>query len=51
MAKWAGIFLLVMIGAAVAGFLIDAVRVVAGFLFVMCAVGLVASLLLKGRGS
>lgn len=51
MAKWAGIFLLVMIAAAVAGFLVDTVRVVAGFLFVACAVGLVASLLFKGRSS
>ena len=47
MAKWAGIFLLVMIAAAVAGFLIDAVRVIAGALFVICAVGLVATLLVK----
>jgi hypothetical protein len=50
MAKWAGIFLLVMIAAAVAGFLIDAVRVIAGVLFVACAIALAASLLLK-RGS
>jgi hypothetical protein len=47
MAKWAGIFLLVMIAAAVAGFLIDAMRVIAGFLFVICAIGLVVSLLGK----
>lgn len=50
MAKWAGIFLLVMIAAAVAGFMIDAVRVIAGVLFVACAIGLVASMLMK-RGS
>jgi hypothetical protein len=49
MAKWAGIFLLVMIAAAVAGFMIDAVRVIAGFLFVVCAIGLVASLVVKKR--
>lgn len=47
MAKWAVIFLLVMVAAAIAGFMIDAVRVIAGVLFVGCAVGLVASMLLK----
>jgi hypothetical protein len=50
MAKWAGIFLLVMIAAAVAGFMIDAVRVIAGVLFVGCAIGLVVTMLAK-RGS
>ncbi|MFN3512845.1 MAG: hypothetical protein ACK41C_07370 [Phenylobacterium sp.] len=49
MAKWAGIFLLVMIAAAVLGFVVDAVRVIAGFLFVACAVGLVVSLLAKKK--
>lgn len=49
MAKWAGILLLIMIAAAVAGFLIDAVRVIAGFLFVICAVGLVISMVMKKK--
>ncbi len=44
MAKWAGILLLIMIAAAVAGFLVDTVRVIAGFLFVICAIGLVISM-------
>ncbi len=49
MAKWAGIFLLVMIAAAVAGFMIDAVRVIAGFLFVVCAIGLVVAMITRRK--
>lgn len=49
MAKWAGILLLVMIAAAIAGFLIDAVRVIAGFLFVVCAIGVVVSMVMKKK--
>ncbi len=40
MAKWAGIFLAIMVAAAVAGFLIDAIRVIAGILFLGCAAAL-----------
>ncbi|MDO8412040.1 MAG: hypothetical protein Q7S93_18460 [Phenylobacterium sp.] len=39
MLKWAGIFLLVMIAAAVIGLLIEAVRIIAWALFVICLVG------------
>lgn len=49
MAKWAGIFLLVMIAAAVAGFMIDTIRVIAGFLFVVCAIGLVVSMIARRK--
>jgi hypothetical protein len=36
MGKWIAILLAVMVGAAVVGFMVDAVRVIAGILFVLC---------------
>lgn len=42
--KWALIFFAVMVLAAVAGFLIAAVRIIAGILFVVCLAAFVASL-------
>ncbi len=50
MLKWAGIFLLVMIAAAVVGFLVEAVRFIAGFLVVACLIGFVATGGLKMLG-
>ena len=49
MARWAGIFLAVMVAAAVAGFLIDAVRVIAGVLFLGCAAALAVTYLKRNR--
>ena len=49
MAKWAAIFLVIMLAAAVAGFLFDAIRFVAGALFLICAVGLAFSVFRKSR--
>ncbi|HEY0052404.1 MAG TPA: hypothetical protein VGB49_03225 [Caulobacteraceae bacterium] len=49
MAKWAGIFLIVMIAAAIVGFVVDAVRVIAWGLFLVCAAGLAWSFLTKRR--
>ncbi|HEY9218114.1 MAG TPA: hypothetical protein VIO94_08695 [Phenylobacterium sp.] len=42
MAKWAVILLVVMVLAAIVGFLVDAVRIIAGILFVLALIGLVA---------
>lgn len=50
MLKWAGIFLLVMIAAAIVGFLVEAVRFIAGFLVVACLIGFVATGGLKMLG-
>jgi hypothetical protein len=47
MGKWIGILLAVMVAAAVLGFLIDAVRVIAGFLFVVCLIVLAFQLFTK----
>ncbi|WP_421932799.1 hypothetical protein [Phenylobacterium sp.] len=49
MAKWAGIFLVVMVAAAIAGFLIDAIRVIASFLFLGCAAGLAITYLNRAK--
>ena len=49
MARWAGIFLAVMVAAAVAGFLIDAVRVIAGILFLGCAAALAVTYLKRAK--
>ena len=49
MAKWAGILLAVMVAAAIAGFLIDAIRVIAGVLFVACAAGLAVTWLKRAK--
>lgn len=40
--KWVVVLLAIMVAAAVVGFLVDTVRVVAGALFVVCLVVLVA---------
>jgi uncharacterized membrane protein YtjA (UPF0391 family) len=47
MGKWIGILLAIMVAAAVVGFLVDAVRVIAGFLFVVCLVVLVVRMFTK----
>lgn len=49
MARWAGIFLAVMVAAAVVGFLIDAVRVIAGILFLGCAAALAVTYLKRDK--
>lgn len=49
MAKWAGVFLAVMVAAAIAGFLIDAIRVIAGLLFLGCAAGLAITYLNRNK--
>ncbi len=36
MGKWLGVLLAIMIACAVAGFLVDAVRAIAGLAFVVC---------------
>jgi hypothetical protein len=51
MGKWIGILLAIMVAAAVVGFLVDAVRVIAGFLFVVCLVVLVARMFMKRSGT
>lgn len=51
MGKWAGILLVVMIAAAVVGFLVDAVRFIAGALFVVCLVMLAVQWLGRRFGS
>jgi uncharacterized membrane protein len=51
MGKWIGILLAIMVAAAVVGFLVDAVRVIAGFLFVVCLVVLVARMFVKRSGT
>ena len=43
MLKWAGIFLLIMIAAAVVGLFVEAIRFITGALFVICLVGFVAT--------
>lgn len=43
MLKWAGIFLLVMIAAAIVGLMIEAIRFIAGLLFVVCLIGFFAT--------
>ena len=50
MGKWIAILLAVMVAAAVVGFLVDAVRVIAGLLFVICLVVLVARVALQRGG-
>ncbi|MFP5449850.1 MAG: DUF1328 domain-containing protein [Alphaproteobacteria bacterium] len=54
MLKWAGIFLLVMIAAAILGLLIEAVRIIAWGLFIVCLVGFFLTgglkFLTRGRG-
>jgi hypothetical protein len=47
MGKWIATLLAVMVAAAVVGFLVDAVRVIAGVLFVICLVVLAARVVLK----
>jgi len=47
MGKWIGILLAVMIAAAIVGFLVDAVRVIAGFLVLVCLVVLAFQVLTK----
>ena len=49
MARWAGIFLAVMVAAAVAGFLIDAIRVIASILFLGCAAALAVTYLNRSK--
>ena len=49
MARWAGVFLAIMVAAAVAGFLIDALRVIAGVLFLGCAATLAVTYLKRNR--
>lgn len=51
MGRWALILLAVMVAAAILGFVIDAVRVIAGFLFIVALVLFVGQWLLnKTRG-
>jgi len=54
MLKWAGIFLLVMIAAAILGLLIEAVRIIAWGLFLVCLVRFFLTggfkFLTRGRG-
>lgn len=47
--RWAVILLLIVMACALAGFLIDTVRVIAGFLFVVCVVVLIANFATKKR--
>lgn len=47
MGKWIAILLAVMIAAAVVGFMVDAVRVIAGVLFIICLGVIVARFALK----
>jgi hypothetical protein len=47
MGKWIAILVAVMIAAAVVGFMVDAVRVIAGFLVVVCLAVLAVRLFLK----
>ncbi len=47
MGKWIAILLALMVAAAVVGFLVDAVRVIAGILFVICLFVLAARVVLK----
>ena len=49
MARWAGIFLAIMVAAAIAGFLIDAIRVIAGILFLGCAAALAITYLIRAK--
>jgi hypothetical protein len=51
MGKWLGILLAVMLAAAILGFLVDAVGVIAGLLFVACVVTLIARALLRSKRS
>ncbi|WP_395671381.1 hypothetical protein [Phenylobacterium sp.] len=47
MGKWIAIMLAVMIAAAVVGFMVDAVRVIAGFLVAICLAVLAVRVFLK----
>jgi hypothetical protein len=50
MGKWVLILLAVMVAAAIVGFVVDAVRVIAGVLFVAALIALVAQWFLKRTG-
>lgn len=45
MGKWAAILLAAIVALAVVGFLVDAARAIAGFLLVLCLIGLAAQFL------
>lgn len=47
MGRWALILLAVMVAAAVVGFLVDAVRVIAGLLFVLALAALIGQWAMK----
>lgn len=48
--RWAVILIAVMIAAAIVGFLVDTVRVIAGALFVVCLAVLVIQAVTKRQG-
>ncbi|WP_395674380.1 hypothetical protein [Phenylobacterium sp.] len=47
MGKWIAILLAIIVAAAVVGFMVDAVRVIAGFLVVVCLAVLAVKVFLK----
>jgi hypothetical protein len=49
--KWAAILLVAMIGLAIVGFLVDALRFFAGAAFVVCLLILVGRMATRRRGS
>ena len=49
MARWTVILLAVMVGAAIAGFLIDAVRILATIAFLACAATLAVRYLKRSK--
>lgn len=50
MGKWLVILLAIMVAAAIVGFVVDAVRVIAGILFVGCLIVLLWRLAMKKLG-
>jgi hypothetical protein len=49
MGKWLGILLVIMIACAVVGFLVDAVRALAGLAFLVCLAVIAWQLLTKKK--